>query len=76
MNQPHLRHRHVFAVLRWDADAQVPEHQVAVPKVFLSKDAADAEAARLNALNGAKGYRYLVQLSHLVESDEHPAADS
>ncbi len=70
MNQPHSKYRHVYAIVRRDPEMLQPEHQVSVPKVFLSEEAAEREAERLNTLNGSKGACYMVYISHLVEAEE------
>ena len=51
----------VYVVLRWDGFHGVsssPEVIVTVKEIVRNRDLADAEVARLNALNEEKGARY------------------
>jgi hypothetical protein len=67
--KPHAKYRYVFAVIRLDdfhsPDAPL-EHRFHV-KVMLTEDAAEQEAARLNALNSEKNCRYVVHIAQLDE---------
>lgn len=55
----------VYAVLRFDPEMPSLEHQVTVKEVLSSQELAEAEVARLNALNAAKGCRYSWQATRL-----------
>ena len=55
----------VFAVLRLDADAPTLELQVTVKEIVATRELAEAEVARLNALNGSKECRYVWQATRL-----------
>lgn len=68
MNRPHSRYKQVYAIVRWDPEMPEPEHQVAVPKVYPTEEAAEIEADRLNTVNAGKGVQYRVYLSHFVET--------
>jgi hypothetical protein len=62
-----------YAVLRFDEYledvARDHTRMVTVVKVLLSLDAAEAESARLNTLNGDKGCRYIWQTTRLYTSE-------
>ena len=61
---PNAHYPHLFAVVRLDdgpAGVALDENNVTVKKVMRTAEAADAEAARLNAENAEKGCRYFVQ---------------
>lgn len=60
MERQHSRYRHVYAVVRIDfpVDADQPENSVSVVKVFASKEAAERDTARLNAVNADKCCAY------------------
>jgi hypothetical protein len=55
----------VFAILRFDADAPELELQVTVKEIVSTLELAEAEVARLNALNGSKGCRYVWRATRL-----------
>ncbi len=61
MSHTHKERDEVYAILRWDgfhsADAP-PEVLVTVKEIVRSRKLAEAEVARLNALNEGKGCRY------------------
>ncbi len=61
--------KEVYAVIRVDDfhDRVVPlENKITVKEVVSSLEVADAEVARLNALNGFKGSRYFWQMTRLI----------
>jgi hypothetical protein len=68
--KPHRKYRHVFAVIRLDdfhsSDAAL-EDRFYVKKVMLTEEAAQEEAARLNAVNSDKDCRYVVHIAQLDE---------
>jgi hypothetical protein len=68
-NRPEGRPRsRIFVVLRLDdyPGAQIDKVElVTATKAFEDQGEAEAEADRLNALNGAKGARYFVRLARL-----------
>lgn len=68
--QPHAKYPHVFTVIRLD-DLDSPdaplEDRFYVKKVMLTEQAAEQEAARLNALNSDKNCRYFVHIAQLDE---------
>lgn len=73
--KPSPRHEHVYAVVRFDADADPAtpiDLRVTVKKVVRDPRFADSEAKRLNALNGDKGSYYFVQVTRL---EHEPAVD-
>jgi hypothetical protein len=57
MDTPHSKHKHLFAVVRYDlpVDSEHPENSIAVVKVLSNREAAGVEAARLRTINGGKG---------------------
>ena len=55
----------VFAVLRFESDAPALELQVTVKEIVSTRELAEAEVARLNALNGSKGCHYIWQATRL-----------
>ncbi len=64
----HKEHEGVYAVLRYDAfqgDDTRPEVAVTVKEVVRGQDLAEAEVARLNALNAEKHVRYWWQYTRL-----------
>lgn len=68
--QPNAKYRHVFAVIRLDdfRAATAPlEDSFSATKVFLTEEAAEQEASRLNALNSDKDCRYVIQVTRLDE---------
>jgi hypothetical protein len=61
----------VYAIIRWDGfqgPAARPEALVTVKGIVSSLELAEAEVARLNALNEAKGVRYWSQPTRLFPS--------
>ena len=60
---------HVYPVVRIEIErlglSGGELHGIDVPVVLSTEEEAEAEAARLNALNGSKGHRYLASLSRL-----------
>jgi len=61
MSKSHKERDQVYAVLRWDAfqaPDSTPEVQVTVKEVVRSRELAEAEVVRLNALNEGKQVRY------------------
>jgi hypothetical protein len=69
-----MRKTPAFAVLRFDRyqrDAmRVPEQAVSVVKVMLRRGEADAEAERLNALNGPDCHYWVLYTRLMTASDE------
>ena len=67
---PNAKYSHVFVVIRLDdfhdADAAL-ESRFHVNKVLLTEEAAEREAARLNAVNSDKDCRYVVHVARLDE---------
>ena len=61
----------MFALLRIDDFPHLREAPLEdrfyFKKVFLSEEAADEEAARLNTLNSDRGCRYVVHIARLEE---------
>jgi hypothetical protein len=70
MSRKHRHRDEVYAVIRFDPDLGEPEHQVTVKEVVRTREAAEAEVARLNRLNAAKGCRYFWQQTRLFSFDE------
>ena len=66
---PHSRFLHVYAIVRFDfpLDTSYPTNTATVVKVFVSKQAADQEASRLNQLNADKHCHYEVFTTRLVD---------
>jgi hypothetical protein len=67
---PNLKYDHVYAIVRFDSYMgdylpDEPNMAITVTKVLWSEEAANAEARRLNQLNGAKGAVYFVALTRL-----------
>jgi hypothetical protein len=65
--------KEVYAVIRVDDfhDPAVPlENKITVKEIVPSLEVADAEVARLNALNNSKGSRYFWQATRLDTGDE------
>jgi hypothetical protein len=65
-----------FAVLRLDAfqetgTQEALQRAVTVTSVFMTKDLADAEVARLNALNGDKNCVYWAMYTRLKTDEDH-----
>jgi hypothetical protein len=57
----------MYAIIRLEGAALDLADQIAVTKVIATEQGASQEAERLNALNGEKGARYVVQITRLVE---------
>jgi hypothetical protein len=57
--------RHVFVVLRRDDHIDDPIESIVGTKAFGDLGQAEAEAARLNEVNGEKGARYFVVVARL-----------
>jgi hypothetical protein len=74
---PHAHHRHVFVVMRLSKPAALPgegplsEEDITLTKAFLTEEAAQREADRLNDLNG-EGWSYSVNVARLVEEPQTP----
>ena len=68
IDKPHSKYPHAYAVVRVDLpmDDIDPGSQLAVPKVFVTRVAAEQEAERLSRINGEKSCKYLVCITHLV----------
>ena len=68
-----LKYEHVFAIVRVDSfhhhDATA-EDTITVKKIVLSRQLAEEEVARLNALNRDKGCRYFWQITRLERTGE------
>lgn len=63
--------RHVFVVLRFDPDPAGVEFDITArvvgTKAYISKADADADADRLNRINGPKGSTYFVVVARLAK---------
>ena len=68
-DSPHSEYPHVYVVLRVDdfSRADAPEDRVAAVSTFVSWDAAEREAKRLNAFHEDRNLRYVVLTSRLKE---------
>jgi hypothetical protein len=63
---PPRHDRHVYVVLRWDGgDRPFDPNLIVATKAFDTREAANAEAARLNELNAGKASRYFVLVARL-----------
>ena len=74
-----LKYDHVFAVIRVDRfhdPMAAPETAITVKKIVLSQQLAEAEVARLNALNGDKGSLYFWQITRLERSSDLPEVEA
>lgn len=65
-----------FAVLRLDTFQEAGtldalQQAVTVTRVFLTQELADAEVARLNALNADKGSMYWATYTRLMTDEDH-----
>lgn len=60
VERKHSKYRHMYAVVRIDFPVNVnqPENSFSVVKVFVSKEAAENEAERLNTVNADKRCAY------------------
>lgn len=68
MSRTHRERDEVYAVLRFDSfhgSDTPPEVTITVKQVVRSRELAEAEVARLNALNGGEGVRYWWQATRL-----------
>ena len=72
MDQPHLKHPHVFAVVRYDlpVNPREPQSSVSVVKAFMNRVDAEAEAARLRTINDGSKCLYEVHATRLVYTSE------
>ena len=64
----HEQFRPAYAVVRIDGDlgAEIPaESLITVKEIWLSREKAESEVARLNALNANKGTQYFWQYTRL-----------
>lgn len=70
MDQPHLKHKHLFAVVRYDipVSPREPQNSVSVVKVFTSRSDAEAETTRLRTINDASKCIYQVQATRLINT--------
>lgn len=66
MSRTHHQRDEVFAVIRLDLFQHEPESQVTVKEIVWERHVAEAEVARLNALNAAKQCRYFWQSTRLA----------
>lgn len=69
--KPSPRHDHVYAILRYEADAgeAVPiELRISVKKIVTDPQVADHEAKRLNEINKNKGSYYFVQVTRMEKA--------
>jgi hypothetical protein len=70
------RTEHIFVVLRWDSGQMEMMESNDIPsyitgtRAFGTDEEAEAEVARLNQLNSAKGCRYFSVLARLTRRDE------
>ena len=63
---PSPKHEHLYAIVRFDADADPAtpaDLRFTVKKVVRDASYAESEAKRLNELNGTKGCHYFVQVT-------------
>jgi hypothetical protein len=58
VSRTHKEREQVWAVVRFDGDVDDPAHAFTVKEIVRDQQLAEAEAARLNALNADKGCRY------------------
>jgi hypothetical protein len=68
--KPNKKHRHIYAIIRYEADAGegVPiDFRITVKKVVVDPDYADREVKRLNELNKDKGSYYFSQLTRFED---------
>jgi hypothetical protein len=78
MSRKHKERDEVFAVLRWDGfhgPETEPDTLVTVKEVVRSPELAEAEVARLNALNEGKGVRYWWALTRLFPAGHSAGTD-
>lgn len=67
MDEPNKRYPHVFGVVRVDPGCSSVRDSVSGTKAFRTRDEAEAECERLEAVNGAKACAYVVVYLRLVE---------
>ena len=60
----------MYAVVRFHPAREDPEFAITVKEVVRSREIAEAEVARLNALNADKGARYFCQITRLFGPGE------
>ena len=68
MSHKNKERKEIFAVLRFDgfhSDTTTPAQRVTVKEVVRNKEIAEAEVARLNALNGDKNVLHWWQMTRL-----------
>ena len=68
--KPNRNHRHVYAILRVESDADdgTPiELRITVKKVVVDPDDAEQEVKRLNALNAGKGCHYVSRVTRFED---------
>jgi hypothetical protein len=68
---PRPGREHVYAIIRWDGFHEPtvpPEDCVTVTTIVRSREAAEAEVARLNALAEGKNMRYWWQTTRLLSN--------
>jgi hypothetical protein len=65
-----------YAVIRLDPDRGRLEDQVTVKEIVSSLELAEAEVARLNALNAEKGCRYFWQATRLFAPGTAAGSDA
>jgi hypothetical protein len=68
MHSPHLKHLHLFALVRYDLPIDHTNWQsaVSVIKVFTNREDAEAEVRRLTLINDPSKCVYEVQTTRLV----------
>ena len=69
--KPSPRHDHVYAILRYEADAgeAVPiDLRITIKKIVTDPHFADQEVKRLNELNHDKGSYYFVQVTRMEKT--------
>ena len=71
--------KEVYAILRYDgflSDISPPEQCVTIKEVVRSRDLAEAEVSRLNAINAEKNVRYWWQMTRLFPAGTSAGTDS
>jgi hypothetical protein len=69
--KPNKRHAHVYAILRYEADAAENgpiDLRVTVKKIVVDPQHAESEVKRLNELNKDKGSYYFYQVTRFEEA--------
>ena len=74
MSRTHRDRAQVFAVIRFDPDISAIEDQITVTEIVSEQSIAEAEVARLNELNAAKGCRYFWQPTRLYPAGTSASA--